>query len=132
MRLRPVLLALFFAGLALALSAAAPLFALAVALVGAALGAVVLWDEKITERASWFLWRRRRSILAAFVLAALALALSTALPAAAPPPSSPRYIGQCCVNGDASLCPDVFGYQHKICAFAPAACGSTTLACAYY
>lgn len=50
--------------------------------------------------------------------------------AAAPPQGfSLQYIGQCCTNNDASLCPAVAGYSTVHCALPM--CGSGLLSCVY-
>lgn len=40
-----------------------------------------------------------------------------------------KYIGQCCTNNDASLCPPVAGYSSVYCALPM--CGSGLLSCVY-
>jgi len=40
-----------------------------------------------------------------------------------------HYIGQCCVNNDASLCPTIAGYSSVFCSFPM--CGSGALSCVY-
>jgi len=50
--------------------------------------------------------------------------------AATPPPDfTLRYIGQCCINNDATRCPAVPGYSTVQCAFPM--CGSGLLSCVY-
>jgi len=56
-------------------------------------------------------------------------ARSTAADAVTVPDFTLHYIGQCCTNNDASLCPAVTGYSTVHCAFPM--CGSGILSCVY-
>jgi hypothetical protein len=56
-------------------------------------------------------------------------ARSTAATAVAVPDFTLHYIGQCCTNNDASLCPPVAGYSTVRCAFPM--CGGGMLSCVY-
>ncbi|MEA2695531.1 MAG: hypothetical protein QOJ16_4918 [Acidobacteriota bacterium] len=49
--------------------------------------------------------------------------------ATTPPAFALNYIGQCCTNNDASLCPAVAGYSTVRCSFPM--CGSGLLTCVY-
>jgi hypothetical protein len=49
--------------------------------------------------------------------------------AATPPDFTLHYIGQCCTNNNATLCPAVPGYSTVQCAFPM--CGSGRLSCVY-